>query len=91
MFFLYIEKNFSIKTIENISDSMLNRGIACAFFETSIPKKSIETLISVCEQKGLKVRPGGVLYSDALGIETPDYQSMYLHNAREISSCLSYE
>ncbi len=88
---LSTQTDFSIKTIENISDSMLNRGIACAFFETSIPKKSIETLISVCEQKGLKVRPGGELYSDALGIETPDYQSMYLHNAREISSCLSYE
>ena len=88
---LSTQTDFSIKTIESISDSMLSRGISCAFFETSIPKKSIETLISVCGQKGLSVRPGGVLYSDALGLETPDYQSMYLHNAREISTCLSHE
>lgn len=91
---LSTQTDFSVKTIEEISNTMLEKQVKCAFFESSIPKKSINTLLRVCKQKGLEVSAGGTLYSDALGTrggEAGDYLSMFKHNAKEIASCLNAE
>lgn len=89
---LSTQADFSIKTVEDISNNMVEKAVSCAFFESSIPRKSVETLINVCQQKGLQVKSGGTLYSDALGSSNgpaASYFGMFRHNVKEISSCLS--
>ncbi len=90
---LSTQADFSVKTLDSISTQMVDQKIPCAFFESSIPSKSIETLLQICEQKGLPARKGGTLYSDALGEAKGDagtYTRMMLHNARQIAQCLMH-
>ncbi|TXC82163.1 metal ABC transporter solute-binding protein, Zn/Mn family [Luteibaculum oceani] len=89
---LSTQVDFSIKTIEELSNSIVEKKVPCAFVESSVPKKSINTLISVCRQKGHNLRLGGTLYSDALGApqsSSETYLGMFRNNAKQIANCLN--
>ncbi|MGB0167493.1 MAG: metal ABC transporter solute-binding protein, Zn/Mn family [Luteibaculum sp.] len=88
---LSTQSDFSVAVVDSLSNSIVEQKIPCAFFESSISKKSVETLLQVCKQKGMEVREGGILFSDALGnpdSEAGNYIGMLRHNTRQILSCL---
>ncbi len=64
---------FGLKDIKELVDFIVKRKIKSVFVETSIPKKSLEAVVSACQEKGHNLKIGGTLYSDAMGKEgTPE-------------------
>lgn len=55
------------KNIADLANFIVDHKIKAIFIESSIPKKSIESLQEAVESKGFNVEIGGELYSDSLG------------------------
>jgi manganese/zinc/iron transport system substrate-binding protein len=89
------EGEASISSISAAVDFIVSRKIPAVFVETSVPHKTIERVIADCRARGVEVKEGGELYSDAMGapgerpgfaVET--YRGMLLYNANTIANAL---
>ena len=70
---------------------MVKTKIKAVFVESSVPKKTIESLVESCKAKGYNVKIGGELYSDSLGDENTKentFISMYKYNVDTIVDAL---
>lgn len=95
------EFGFEVKAVQGIStDSEASAGdidelakfiadhkIKAIFVESSVPKKTIESLQEAVKSKGFEVKVGGELYSDALG-EDHSYVNGVKHNIDTIVDAL---
>ncbi|WP_438446460.1 metal ABC transporter solute-binding protein, Zn/Mn family [Gorillibacterium sp. sgz5001074] len=79
------------KDVSALRDFLVERKIKAVFVESSVPKKTIEAVISGAKQQGHTVAVGGELFSDAMGeAGTPEgtYIGMVRHNVDTIVSAL---
>ncbi len=58
---------FGLRDVSDLVNYIVTQEVPAVFVESSVPKKSIEAVISGCRSKGHDVMLGGQLYSDALG------------------------
>ncbi|WP_277477317.1 metal ABC transporter solute-binding protein, Zn/Mn family [Catalinimonas alkaloidigena] len=63
---------FGLKDISALVDFISERGIKAVFVESSVPSKSLESVVSGARERGHEVSIGGTLYSDALGEKGTD-------------------
>ena len=80
-----------VKDVQNLANLIIEKGVKAIFVETSVPKRTIETLQAAVKAKGHEVTIGGELFSDALGTKnTPEatYVGMYKHNISTIVNAL---
>lgn len=77
--------------VRNLADLIVNRQIPAVFVESSVSDRNIRALLEAVRSRGFSVKPGGTLYSDALGSPgTPEgtYTGMYRHNVKTIRDAL---
>ncbi|GGE66876.1 metal ABC transporter solute-binding protein, Zn/Mn family [Priestia taiwanensis] len=82
---------YGLKDVQNIIDLLTSRKIKAVFVESSIPTKSIESVVEGAKAKGHTVEIGGELFSDAMGEDgTPagTYIGMVRHNVDTIVKAL---
>lgn len=80
-----------LQDVDRLVDLIVERKIPAIFVESSVPRRSIESVVAACASKGHSVRIGGELFSDAMGpTGTPEgtYDGMVRHNVRTISEAL---
>jgi manganese/zinc/iron transport system substrate-binding protein len=80
--------------VQRLALEIERRRIPALFLETSIPPRTIQSVIAAVRSRGFAVRAGGELYSDALGdAGTPEghYIGMVRHNVETIVSALAQE
>lgn len=85
------ESEASLKDINTLVETLVDRRIPAVFVESSVPKKNIEALIEGAASRGHTVTIGGELFSDAMGAAgTPEgtYVGMVEHNVRTIVEAL---
>ncbi len=80
-----------LRRITQLVDLLVDKKVPAAFVESSVPEKSIRSIIEGAEKKGSIVSIGGELYSDAMGptgsgAET--YEGMMRHNFKTIAKAL---
>lgn len=88
---LSTESEASLREINKLVDTIVAREVKAVFVESSVPRKTIESLVEGCKARGHKVAIGGELYSDALGQSGTDdstYIGMVRHNVNTIRSAL---
>lgn len=81
----------SVADVQALADMLVEREIPAIFVESSVPKRTIESVQEAARAQGWEVSIGGELYSDAMGDEgTPDgtYNGMVRHNITTIVSAL---
>ncbi|NIK78441.1 manganese/zinc/iron transport system substrate-binding protein [Paenibacillus castaneae] len=82
---------YGSKDVSELRDYLVDKKIKAVFIESSVPKKSIESVIEGARQLGHEVKIGGELYSDAMGDEGTfegTYIGMVRHNVDTIVSAL---
>ncbi len=82
---------FGLKDIKDLVDFIVERNIKAVFVESSIPSKSLEAVVSGCQDRGHEIEIGGTLYSDAMGDKGSDagtYPGMVRTNVRTIVEAL---
>lgn len=82
---------FGLKDVQNLVHFVVQKKIKTVFFESSLPRKSIEAVISGAKAKKWNVQIGGELYSDALGSpgsQADTYVKMIDYNVDTIVSSL---
>lgn len=77
--------------VRDLAAFIYEHRIPAIFIESSVPKRNIEALQAAVKSRGLDVKIGGELFSDALG--SPDtsegtYIGMYKHNVSTIVNAL---
>jgi len=80
-----------LASVNKLVDLLCDRKVKAVFVESSVPPKTIQSLIEGCAARGHKVSQGGELFSDALGAaETPEgtYIGMVKHNVNTIVGAL---
>ncbi len=85
------ESEASAADIKKLSDFLVETKIKAVFVESSVPKKTIESLVESCKAKGHNVKIGGELYSDSLGDDNTKentYISMFKYNIDTIVDAL---
>lgn len=88
---LNTQSEAGIQDISRLADIILEREIPAIFLETSVPPRTIRSLINSVKQQGGSVQLGGELYSDAMGMRgTPagTYSGMIEANVRTIKKSL---
>ena len=55
------------KDISELADFIVERDIKAVFVESSVPRKTVESLQEAVKSRGKEVEIGGELYSDSLG------------------------
>jgi len=91
---LSTEDEIGLSDIERTIDLLVERRVPAVFVESSINPKSIEAVIEGAKQRGVDVKLGGELFSDAMGdvgTEEGTYIGMYRHNVRTIHQALAGE
>lgn len=86
------ESEASLKDLNRLVDTLVQRRIPAVFVETSVPRKTIEALREGCLARGHDVIIGGELFSDAMGAAgTPEgtYEGMVRHNVETIVRALA--
>jgi manganese/zinc/iron transport system substrate-binding protein len=81
------ESEAGLKEINQLVDTIVKNKIGAVFVETSVSPKNIEALIEGAKSKGVDVKIGGKLYSDAMGkpdTEQGTYVGMIRHNVKTI-------
>lgn len=81
-----------VADVRNLSELIYNRRIPAIFVESSVPPRTIQSLIDAVKARGYDVKIGGELYSDALGTKGTfegTYIGMYLHNTKTIAASLA--
>lgn len=82
---------FGLRDVSELVNFIVENNIKAVFVESSVSSKSLETVVSGCEEKGHTVKIGGTLYSDAMGAEgTPEgtYIGMVQANVTTIVNSL---
>jgi manganese/zinc/iron transport system substrate-binding protein len=77
----------SLSDVQRLVDLISSRKIRAVFVESSVPKRSIEAVVSGCKARGHEVKIGGTLYSDAMGepgTEAGTYVGMVRHNVETV-------
>jgi manganese/zinc/iron transport system substrate-binding protein len=80
-----------LASVNRLVDLLCDRKVKSVFVESSVPPKTIQSLIEGCAARGHVVSKGGELFSDALGAaETPEgtYIGMVTHNVNTIVGAL---
>lgn len=80
-----------LNKIEVLVDLLVDKKVPAAFVESSVPRKSILSIIEGAAAKGVKVSEGGELYSDAMGAAgsgADTYEGMMKHNLKTITKAL---
>lgn len=88
---LSTEDEIGITDINDTIDILLRTKVPAVFVESSINKNSIQAVIQGASSRGLKIKLGGELYSDAMGDEGTaegSYIGMYQHNVKTIAEAL---
>lgn len=79
------------RDVQELARFVAERKIPAIFVESSVPKRTVQSVVAAARARGHTVRVGGELFSDALGTRgTPEgtYLGMVRHNARTISAAL---
>lgn len=80
-----------LQDVNRLVNLIVDRKIPAIFVESSVPRRSIESVVDACINRGHAVRIGGELFSDAMGpAGTPEgtYEGMVRHNVRTITEAL---
>jgi len=91
---LSTEDEIGLSDIERTIGLLVERRVPAVFVESSINPKSIEAVIEGAKERGLNVRLGGELFSDAMGgagTEEGTYLGMFRHNVDTIYEALTGE
>lgn len=91
---LSTEDEIGISDIDDTIAILTEYEIPAVFVESSINQNSIKAVIQGAEKKGMNVKLGGELFSDAMGdagTEEGTYIGMYKHNVHTIYSSLTGE
>ena len=83
-----------LRRITQLVDLLVEKKVPAAFVESSVPEKSIRSIIEGAEKKGAHVSIGGELYSDAMGPTgsgADTYEGMMRHNFKTIVRALGGE
>ena len=86
------ESEISIQGVNTLVDMLVQRTIPAVFVESSVPRKTIESLVAGAKARGHNVIIGGQLFSDAMGApNTPEgtYLGMFRHNVSTIVKALA--
>jgi len=89
---LSTEDEVGLGDIERTIDLLVERKVPAVFVETSINPKAIEAVIEGARERGVDVKLGGELFSDAMGdagTEEGTYIGMYRHNVHTIHEALA--
>lgn len=81
------QSEFGLKDITDLANYVIAHDVKTVYFESSIPKKSVEALQRACEANNHDIKIDGPLYSDALGTpngDAGDYHSMLRYNSKKI-------
>ncbi len=85
------ESEAGLQRINELVDLLVARQVPSVFVESSVPQKSLESIVTGARSRGLNVRLGGPLYSDAMGAKnspTGTYLGMMIHNFELIAEGL---
>jgi manganese/zinc/iron transport system substrate-binding protein len=77
--------------VQQLAAEIARRRIPAIFVETSIPPRTIQSVIAAVNARGFRVQPGGSLYSDAMGdagTTEGTYMGMVRHNVETIVNAL---
>lgn len=81
------QSEFGLKDISDLADFVVEKNVKMVYFESSVPKKSVEALKSACSAKNHSIQIDGPLYSDALGAKNSkaaNYFDMLRYNSEKI-------
>lgn len=88
---LSTEAEIGLSDIDQTVALLLEHQVPAVFVESSINPASINAVIEGAKEKGLDLKLGGELFSDAMGAEGTEegtYLGMYRHNVETISHAL---
>lgn len=80
-----------LQDVDRLVTLIVERKIPAVFVESSVPRRSIESVVAACHNRGHQVLIGGELFSDAMGpagTEAGTYDGMVRHNVRTIAEAL---
>lgn len=88
------ESEAGLRRVGELVDLLVDREVGAVFVESSVPRKSIESLIEGAAARGHQVVVGGELFSDAMG-PAGTYEGTYVgmldHNLTTIARALGGE
>src|SRR5690606_32133411 len=88
---LSTDSEAGLQQINRLVDLIVERGVSAVFVESSVPRKSIESLIDGARSRNHEVVIGGELYSDAMG-PSGTYEGTYIgmldHNITQVTRAL---
>jgi len=88
---LSTESEAGLQRVNELVDLIVSRNVQAVFVESSVPEKSINSLLEGARAKGHSVRIGGTLFSDAMG-EAGTYEGTYVgmldHNITLVTRAL---
>jgi len=76
-----------LQDVDRVVDLVIGRKVKALFVESSVPRRTIESVQAACADGGHSVEIGGQLFSDAMGAPgTPEgtYEGMVKHNVTTI-------
>lgn len=80
-----------LASVNELVDLLVSRQVKAVFVESSVPPKTIQSLIQGCAARGHTVVEGGELFSDAMGLagtQEAEYIGMVEHNVNTIVKAL---
>jgi len=89
---LSTEDEVSLTDIDNTIELLVEHRVPAVFVESSVNPAAIRAVIEGAKERGLDVRLGGELFSDAMGragTEEGTYLGMFRHNVETITRALS--
>ena len=89
---LSTESEAGLSRINELADMLIERRIPAVFVESSISEKNMIALMEGVAARGWRLRLGGSLYADSMGVTgTPEatYTGMMLHNFSTIAQQLT--
>lgn len=85
------ESEAGLQRVGELVDALVAKNVQAVFIESSVPRKSIDSLIEGAKSKGHEVSVGGELFSDAMG-NNGTYEGTYVgmldHNITTIVRAL---
>lgn len=85
------ESEAGLQRVNELVDMLVERNVEAVFIESSVPRKSIDSLLEGVRSKGHEIKVGGELFSDAMGAEG-SYEGTYVgmldHNITTITRAL---
>ncbi len=88
------ESEAGLQRVSELVDMLVEKNVKAVFIESSVPRKSIDSLIEGAKAKGHDVSIGGELFSDAMGADGT-YEGTYIgmldHNITTVAKALGGE